>query len=349
MGNNPSRNSTYEKYYNSISSNPGAELDMDPYEVFGLSKNFEWEELKNAYRRVAKLVHPDKGGSEILFHKVSDAFKILAQEYKNREADKQYGDLKNGYKDYVSNNFAPAHKQHQQETHPSYPSYPSQLPRGSVSTAGGSDRGDRGDLEFLDRFNRTFEENRFEDDEYGNSVGYGDIMEKSSKIRGDIAIPKVMNKFNSNDFNKKFDENVTNMPIAGKQVIKYAEPQALPLAKSIQYTELGGDRPSDFSSTNEGVSDHRGLQYSDYLVAHSTSRLIDPGTIKSRKEYRSVSEYEKTRDKIIKKPPTEEELRSAARQKELDKRKEEERLRKLKERDQKISEHHDRVNRLLIR
>jgi len=303
MGNNSSRN---QEYYNSIKQ----ESDIDPYEIFGLTKNFEWEELKTAYRRVAKLVHPDKGGSEILFNKVSEAFKVLAKEYKARESNRQYGELKGGYKEYIQNN----------------------MPKISEN-----------DDNFLDKFNRTFDENRFEDD---NAIGYGDIMEKSSKVREDINLPKIMNKFNNDVFNKTFEQKVT---VNSKQITKYSDPQPLPLAKSIQYTELGGDKPADFSSTNEGVSDHRNLQYTDYMVAHTTSRLIDPNSIKSRKEYKSVSEYEKSRDKIIKKPPTEEELRYAAKLKEAEERNEIERLNRLKKRDQQISNHHEKVNRLLVR
>ena len=316
MGNNPSRSATYEKYYSSI--NGQSEVDIDPYEVFGLRKNFEWEELKEAYKRLAKLVHPDKGGSEVLFNKVSDAFKKLAYEYKARQADKQFHELKQGYKEYSQAN-------------------PASVAAGSYTEGN-----------FLDRFNKAFEDHRFDEDEYGNSVGYGDFMEKSSKVREDIAVPKVLSKFNNDAFNKRFEENVTNP--TSKQVTKYVEPEALPLAKSIQYTELGGDKPANFNSTSEGIGERRGgLQYTDYMVAHTTSRLIDPATIKTRKEYKSVSEYEKSRDKVVKKPPTEEELRQYAKQKELEKQREEERLRRLKQRDQKISQHFDKVNTIFIK
>jgi len=344
MGNNPS-SATYEKYskyYDSLNSSNGASTnsphsphsqqsstlpaattlpDIDPYEIFGLSKNFEWEELKAAYKRVAKLVHPDKGGSEVLFNKVSAAFKTLALEYKSRQGNRQYGDLKNSYNDYAKSN----------------PAQPSTI------------AGNKNDVNFLDRFNRAFEENRFEEDEYGNNVGYANMMAQSSKVREDIKINKAFNKFNSDAFNRKFDETVINTGAATKQVTKYSEPQALPLAKTIQYTELGGDRPADFSSTNEGLGERKNLQYTDYMVAHTTSRLVDPATMKVRKEYKSVSEYEKSRDRMIKKPQTEEELRYLARQKELENMKEEERLRKLKDRDYKIGEHFDRVNRILLK
>lgn len=334
MGNNPSRNGTYEQYYDSIkkTGNGGdpnsTELDVDPYEVFGLSKNFEWEELKLAYRRVAKLVHPDKGGSDMLFKKVSDCFRILAQEYKARQADKPFYELRNQSRQYSEANPVKAP--------------PATL---AASGAGGSKGGAGGN--FLDKFNRAFEDNRFEDDDA--TIGYGHLMDKSSKVRGDVDIPKIINgKFNSSEFNRKFDETTIATAANSKQLKKYTEPEALPLAKKIQYTELGGDKPDDFSSTNEGLGE-RGLQYTDYMVAYTTSRLVDPRNVASRKEYKSVSEYEKSREKAAKKGLTDAEIQQMARQKEQEARAEEIRLQRLAERDRMIGVHHDRVNRIMLR
>ena len=41
--------------------------NFDPYEILGLTKRFTLEELKHNYKRVAKRVHPDRGGNEKLF------------------------------------------------------------------------------------------------------------------------------------------------------------------------------------------------------------------------------------------------------------------------------------------
>lgn len=318
MGNNSSRSSTYEKYYKSIENNTD---DIDPYEVFGLSKNFEWDELKMAYRRVAKLVHPDKGGNEILFNKVTECFRKLAQEYKSRQADRPFYELRNESKQYYQDN--------------PLKTMPPEIYKKETGE------------NFVDRFNRTFEQNRLEDDGYGDNVGYGDMMEKSSKNRDDIEIPKVLNSFNNDKFNKKFDEITLSTPMPKtKEIAKYQEPQALPLAIKLNYTELGGQRPDDFSSTNEG--EQKSLQYTDYKKAYTTTRLVDPRLVEQRKSYKSVDDYEKSRDKALKKGLSEKELRQYEDKKRKEELAEEERKRRLIEKDKKISQHHEYVNRLLI-
>jgi len=100
MGNQQSsRTNTYQQYYNSLKNNEPIQLpsNITPYEILGLNKNFSWDELKDAYKRQAKLVHPDKGGTEQLFNLVTEAFKKLAYEYKLKEQDKQHYELKKNY------------------------------------------------------------------------------------------------------------------------------------------------------------------------------------------------------------------------------------------------------------
>ena len=45
--------------------------NFNPYDVLGVSKNFTLEELKYNYKKVAKRVHPDRGGNEKLFKLLS--------------------------------------------------------------------------------------------------------------------------------------------------------------------------------------------------------------------------------------------------------------------------------------
>jgi curved DNA-binding protein CbpA len=312
MGNNSSRNVVYEKYYSSIQNNQ--EIDLDPYEILGINKNFDWEELKTAYRRVAKLVHPDKGGSELLFNKVTEAFKLLAQEYKSRQNDKPFNELREESRNILR----------------------SMPTRNRTVTA---------DENFNERFNRIFDENKLEDEV--NADGYGHMMAKSSKVRDDINVEKVMKSFNKDVFNKKFEE-VTLSTLETKEITKYKEPEALPLSRKLQYTELGGDRPSEYSSTNEGEKKGT-LQYTDYIVAHTTTRLVDPRLVETRKNFKSVEDYEKSREKALKRSITQEERDAIERQKNLETQREDQRLKRLAERDRRIAAHHQQVNRLPLR
>ena len=55
--------------------------NINPYEILGVTKNFTLDELKDKYKRVAKKVHPDRGGSQQLFNLVTLAYKKLVEEY----------------------------------------------------------------------------------------------------------------------------------------------------------------------------------------------------------------------------------------------------------------------------
>lgn len=322
MGNQASRQMTYEQYYESLkNSDPNSaqnlnvsEMGLNPYDVLGVRKNFEFDELKDAYRRIAKMVHPDKGGSQHLFQMVTDCFRTLAQEYKMRTADRPHHELKKEAEHYYQNRSAQA---------PPYRAPPA------------------ADENFNDRFNRAFEENKLEDD---NDIGYGAMMAPSSKNRDDIDIPRMFRKFDANTFHTMFDK-VTLDP--SKEVVVYREPEALPLARKMQYTELGGDRPDDFSSTAEGT-ERRNLQYTDFKKAHTMSRLVDPRAVQQRKEYKNIEQYEAARANTLKKPETPEEIAWRMQKERAAQEAEQRRLERLKQRDGIIAVHHEKVNRSLL-
>ena len=71
-----------------------AEKKRDYYEVLGLSKNASDEELKRAYRKMAKQYHPDLNSgdkeAEVQFKEVNEAYGILSDKDKKSKYD-QYG------------------------------------------------------------------------------------------------------------------------------------------------------------------------------------------------------------------------------------------------------------------
>ncbi len=62
----------------------------DYYEVLGLTKGANANEIKKAYRKLAKTLHPDMGGDENKFKEVSEAYEILSDADKKAKYD-QYG------------------------------------------------------------------------------------------------------------------------------------------------------------------------------------------------------------------------------------------------------------------
>ena len=333
MGAKSSRQYTYQQYYEAMKkSGNTANIDLkninmeniDPYEVFSISKNFTWNELKETYRKLAINTHPDKpGGNKEVFNIITYCFEKLAREYKKRESDLSHIELKKQSMDYfdkIVNDKMP---------HPSIVNI-------------NRDGGDSAEL-FSQKFNRNFEKCKVYDDEI--EFGYGNNMEESSKIREDIKIEKVINKkkIDNKSFNDIFNSRV---PI-NKQLVKYKEPEPLLLAKSLQFTELGNKRPDDYSSSS--VKKNNSLSYSDYMKAHEGGRLVDPSIIKDMKEFKSVEEYEVYRDNKAKTELSAKELKRQEIKKIREEKEEQMRLERLNKYDKNIELSYEKANRLFLR
>ena len=57
------------------------------YEILGLNKSANNDEIKRAYRKLAVENHPDKGGDEKKFQEISNAYDILSDPKKRQEYD----------------------------------------------------------------------------------------------------------------------------------------------------------------------------------------------------------------------------------------------------------------------
>jgi len=319
MGNSTSRQYTYHQYYNVIKNDKNfnfgkINLDLlDPYEVLEVRKNYTWEELKDAYKYTALITHPDKpGGNEIIFNFVTECFKKLAYEYKARQSDKTFIDLKKQVEEYYSN----------EEKKPA-----------PINE------------NFHEKFNRTFEMCRIDNEEL--DFGYGDIMEKSTNKREDFNQENLFKsqKFNNQNFNSIFNKHV---PPPSKEIIKYKEPEPMVLAKKMDYTEIGGKRPDDYSSSIEKESKNS-LVYTDYKKAYSNTRLINEEIMKKHKEFSSVDEYQVYRDTKAKKGLTEREKRLLEKKKEQEEKEEQDRLERIQNENLRIKINNEKASRLFIK
>jgi len=59
------------------------------YNVLGVQENADQDTIKKAYRSLAKKHHPDKGGNDETFKKVSEAYDVLGDEVKRNQYDNQ--------------------------------------------------------------------------------------------------------------------------------------------------------------------------------------------------------------------------------------------------------------------
>jgi curved DNA-binding protein CbpA len=289
---------------------------LDPYKILNVPKNFTWQQLKDAYKQAAFKTHPDKeGGNKLAFDFVTNCFKTLAEEYKGRSSDKTHHDLKkdsNEYFEKIVNNNVP---------HP-------------AAVVGGNEP-------FQKRFNKAFEECRYVDESL--SHGYGEMMAKSTGVREDISVENVFaskDKVDNSTFNEIFAKKV---PVS-KEIVKYKEPEPMLMAKALKFTEIGGKRPDDFSSSVENKS----LVYTDYMKAHSGMRLADPDAIKGKKDFKSIEDYEKYREKKTNRGLTEKERKFIEEKKKKEEQEEFNRQERIRLQNLAIQRAHDKANRILL-
>lgn len=65
-------------------------MSEDPYSILGVSKKATKADIKKAFRELSKKHHPDKGGEEQAFQKISAAYNILSDDKKRAQYD-QFG------------------------------------------------------------------------------------------------------------------------------------------------------------------------------------------------------------------------------------------------------------------
>lgn len=98
------------------------QINEDLYEILEIPKSASKEDIKKAYRRKAKLCHPDKGGNEEEFKKVSYAYSVLGDKEKRKKYDhggqdfgRDFSDFSGGFgrgfnMDDIFNQFFGAHR-----------------------------------------------------------------------------------------------------------------------------------------------------------------------------------------------------------------------------------------------
>lgn len=214
-------------------------MQVDPYKLLQVPKNFTIEQLKTQYKRIALDFHPDKhtknpDAAVAMFQVLTNCYKQLVEEYRLKIADKQYIDMKHDFKNYTEQTL---NKQLHEQT------------KFNIS-----------------KFNTVFEKSRLNDI---TDDGYEKWMKSAEH---------------------------SSLKDAKTEIVEYRDPQPVFGSAMLNNVyELGINKISDFSADNLSSKD---LQFMDYRKAHTTTKIVDPDTVKTRKEYATVGELEADRGTI---------------------------------------------------
>jgi len=283
---------------------------MDPYKILNVDKNCSVAQLRDAFKRVAIKVHPDKGGNDEMFNVVVESYKTIYKKLKSETGDKDFNELKNESILEFKNTKKTKNVSFKEEN--------------------------ATNEEFSTKFNKVFDENRF----VGSAVddGYGQFMSQSSKQRDDIDIKKSVNNFK--DFNNAFD----SQEVMNKDIIIYKEPEPLTMSKSLAFNELGDDKIDDFSSD---TTNNTNIGYCDYMKAHTTNKLVDKRYMKEKQSYKNIEDLKGNRSSQSFELTSDDRKRideEVTREKE----RETKRVINMKMYDANVSEHFHKVNKLMF-
>ena len=286
------------------------QLKYNPEQILGLTEGIAHSELeiKKAYRNLALKYHPDKGGSE-------EVFKILTKAY-------MYLLKKAQGKNYVEKNFMDLKGNYEREN--------------GVSGSSSDDFN-------VKNFNKLFEDNKLENEEWDN--GYGDW--KTTDVSD--APKKIFNqKFTADIFNQVFNE-LKNNNTTKQEVIVYEDPKPLTVSNRFGFSEVDYKQTGDYSKEydiQDGNS-RQGIYYMDYKRAYTETTLISPDVVKSRTEFKDIEDAQLAREKQDF-TMTEEERAFYEEKKRKEEEFELQRLERLRNRDDRIEQHSNQVNRLLL-
>ena len=316
--------------------------EYDPYKLLSVEKTDDINTIKKAYKKLALKYHPDKGGNQQVFDKITKAYSYLKTVSS------------------ISNVKTPTYDQNELKKQSTVTDEPDDSVKKIYANRFN-----------LNRFNQQFSENKLSDDSVDH--GYGTLMTNDNRMADtDPSTANIQNpyqqhqqqpqkryskqtKFNLDTFNEEFKDDfalVTNTSlnpeIEHQEVQVYKEPVAF-TSGAQGYSDIDKQRVSDYSSFNDPLSSSGQQQYTDYMGAYTTrttftNKLNDTDT---RKSYKTVEELNRERANISYELSDQEKEQFAEQERKMVEA-ENERLRRIAEKDEIYEQHNKIVQQLFL-
>ena len=269
------------------------------------------ELLKSAYKKSVLKHHPDKGGSEKEFEKVTRAYAYLGEILRRIHGGRSTTvnvEAPNVLKDSRA-------KDYENVKHVE----PIRLNPKKLD---------------VDAFNKMFEQTRIPDPE---EDGYGDWLKDEKDTSSSNA--KFSGKFNRDVFNQAFEEEAKNSAKQKNYIIN--QPQSMIMAPTLG-VELGRDKPSSYTAAYNSDLNFTDLKQA-YTVENTFSKQVANVRVDNR-DYKSYKDdYGKTPT-----PLTNDELLEVQRGEELMKQREQQRQLRAAQEDIGVQKYFDRMKQLVL-
>ena len=276
------------------------QIELDPYEILQVNYDASLNEIREAFKKLVLIHHPDRGGNPRSFQIIKGAYSYIYQELKKQEK------LENKEKQTYNN-----YKQHREEQTEEYQEELQQEQNNQplVSSTNFNVSG----------FNKLFTNYRVEDI---NDHGYGQTMLSNGQTR--LKDDSLINS-NIQNFQKR------NLMI-------YEKPESM--ASTDNYDVLGGETVSDYTSGFNINDKKKKIAYTDYMRAHSEIEQISSNTGNVRQDNcNNMDDLISRRSKISHKM-SEEDIQKEALRKKKQLYKEKTRRLRLHEKEQEIMKKH---------
>lgn len=294
---------------------PSQKQKIDPYKILNISKKYDETTLKKAYLKAAMKTHPDRGGSQDAFQKVSIAYTLLQKKLKESQNNHSHSELRDSSKKYM-------------DTQDSMPRLNTKL----------TDNFD------ADVFNKIYEDNKIEDvyDE-----GY-DLWMRENSLKDKKTTKLFQNGFNKDMFNSTFEQYKKEELKKHHQngaLVKYETPESrLSMTNQDSLVTLGQGKITDFSGTTNDLS------FTDYKKAftHGATLGIDPSSVSMNDRSSSMRGIKMERSNLSYQMNPEDE-RKTSMQKLREQQEEQKRIERLQLYDQKHGESYEKIHSMLLR